>query len=161
MGLPLVWGTPGMPGRSLSAAAENKVPALYTEISGEGRCRGDDVARYEEVLRRLLGHLALTPQRPGAPAPTYFIEDDRPQAGFLQVQNRAPVGGFFEPAVDVLDRVHNGQRLGVIRDPFGTVLHAVLAPHAGLVVFLRTFPRVLSGEPVCTVLQIDENDARS
>jgi predicted deacylase len=82
------------------------------------------------------------------------LEDDRPQAGFLQVQNRAPVGGFFEPEVDVLTAVVRGQRLGTIRDALGVVRHVVEAPHDGLVVFLRTFPRVLAGDPVCTVLQL-------
>ena len=82
-----------------------------------------------------------------------LVEDDRPQAGFLQVQNRAPLGGFFEPDVDVLETVRRGQRLGVIRDALGVVRHVVEAPHGGLVVFLRTFPRVLAGDPVCTVLE--------
>jgi predicted deacylase len=160
MGLPLIWGTPGLPGRSLSAAAEYGVPALYTEISGEGRCHGHDVDLYAEALRRLLAHLELTPPRPPAPAPAYFIEDSRPHAGFLQVQNRAPVGGFFEPAVNVMDRVHKGQMLGNIRDPLGQALHVVESPHAGLVVFLRTFPRVHAGEPVCTILEMAADRGR-
>jgi predicted deacylase len=85
------------------------------------------------------------------------VEDDRPGAGFLQVQNRAPLGGLFEPEVDVLAEVRRGQRLGVIRDALGQVRHTVAAPHDGLVVFLRTYPRVLAGDPVCTVLQITED----
>lgn len=152
-GLPLVWGTPGLPGRSLSAAAEFSVPALYAEITGEGRCRADDVQRYRVGLRRLLAHLRMIDEAFPDVAPTWCIEDDRPQAGFLQVQNQAPVGGFFEPAVRVLDRVQPGQPLGTIVDPFGTTLYVVQAPHAGLVVFLRTYPRVLAGDALCTVLQ--------
>jgi predicted deacylase len=158
MGLPLIWGTPGLPGRSLSAAAEFGVPALYTEIKGEGRCHRRDVIDYLEALRRLLGHLEMGPHRP-APAPAHFVEDDRPQAGFLQVQNRAPVGGFFEPAVGFFGRVQAHQRLGVIRDVFGNVVHVVEAPHPGLVVFLRTFPRVHAGDPVCTVLELDSTSS--
>lgn len=153
-GLPLIWGTPGLPGRSLSAAAEQGVPSIYVEITGEGRCRPDDVAAYLRGLRNLLTHLGLLAGRVEVPPPRWVVEDDRPQAGFLQVQNRAPVGGLFEPEVDVLAEVRKGQRLGAIRDALGKVRHVVEATHTGLVVFLRTFPRVLAGDAVCTVLEV-------
>jgi predicted deacylase len=154
-GLPLLWGTPGLPGRSLSAAAEHGVPAIYVETTGEGRCRSEDVAAYLRGLRNLLTHLGLLAGRVEAAPPRWVVEDDRPQAGFLQVQNRAPVGGLFEPEVDVLAEVKKGQRLGAIRDVLGAVRHVVEATHSGLVVFLRTFPRVLAGDPVCTVLETE------
>lgn len=154
-GLPLIWGTPGLPGRSLSAAAEGGIPSIYVETTGEGRCRPEDVAAYLRGLRNLLIHLGMLAGEVNADPPRWVVEDDRPQAGFLQVQNRAPSGGLFEPAVAVLDRVTRGQHLGAIRDACGTVRHLVEAPHEGLVVFLRTFPRVLAGDPVCTILQTD------
>ncbi len=154
-GAPLVWGTPGMPGRSLTAAAEFGVPALYAETTGQGRLNPVEVKTYLEGLRRLLHHLGLIAQAPPADPPAWVVEDARPNAGFLQVQNRAPVGGIFEPAVEVLRAVKKGQKLGVLRDPLGTVLHTVQAPHDGLVVFLRTFPRVLPGDPLCTVVEMD------
>ena len=154
-GLPLIWGTPGLPGRSLSAAAEHGVPSIYVETTGEGRCRPEDVAAYQRGLRSLLTHLGLLAGRVEVAPPRLVVEDDRPRAGFLQVQNRAPVGGLFEPEVDVLAEVKQGQRLGAIRDALGAVRHVVEATHTGLVVFLRTFPRVLAGDPVCTVLATD------
>jgi predicted deacylase len=155
-GLPLVWGTPGLPGRSLSAAAEYGVPAIYTEITGEGRCRADDVSRYVHGLRQLLAYLGMTGSPPQPTAVMWFVEDDRPLAGYLQVQNRATVGGFFMPEVGVASQVEKGQQLGTIGDVFGKVRHIVRATHSGLVVFLRTFPRVLAGDPVCTVLELGE-----
>jgi predicted deacylase len=155
-GVPLVWGTPALPGRSLSAAGEFGVPAIYAEITGEGRCRPDDMARYAHGLRQLMALLGITPGPPQPHEPEWFVEDDRPQAGFLQVQNRAPVGGFFEPEAPLWGRVEPAQRLGTIRDALGNVRHVVRAAGAGRVVFLRTFPRVLAGDPVCTVLEMDE-----
>lgn len=153
-GLPLVWGTPGLPGRSLSAAADHGVPALYAEITGEGRCRAEDVDDYARGVRQLLGYLGCTGQPLERCYPCWFVEDDRDQAGFLQVQNRAPLGGLFQPEVAVWDRVEAGQRVGTIRDVFGAVRHVVTAGHAGRIVFLRTFPRVLAGDPLCTVLEM-------
>lgn len=151
-GLPLVWGTPSYPGRSLTAAGELGVAALYTEITGEGRCLPADVARYVHGLRQLTAFLGMTGAPPEPHEPELFVEDDGPQAGYLQVQNRAPAGGFFEPRVGVGQRVAGGQELGVIRNALGAVQHTVRSPHAGLVVFLRTFPRVLAGDALCTVL---------
>ena len=156
-GLPLVWGTPALPGRSLSAAGEAGVPAIYAEIHGEGRCRPDDVGHYVFGVRQLLALLGLTGAPPEPREPRWFVEDDRPQAGYLQVQSRAAGGGFFEPEVALWQRVEAGRRLGRVCDPLGRTRHVVEAPHAGRVVFLRTFPRVLAGDPVCTVLQTDED----
>src|SRR5581483_2743574 len=131
VGLPLMWGTPGLPGRSLSAAAERGVPSLYVEITGEGRCLPEDVAIYTNVLRRLLAHLGIVASAPPADPPRWLVEDSGPQAGFLQVQNRAPLGGFFEAHVSVLAHVEAGQDVGVIRDPLGKVIHVVKSPHQG------------------------------
>lgn len=155
-GLPLVWGTPSYPGRSLSTAGDLGVPSLYAEITGEGRCRADDMQAYVDGVKRLLAHLEMLAEAPRTPAPRWVVEDDSPQAGFLQVQNRAPIGGFFRAEVDVLQRVKQGERLGVIVDPLGNELHVATAPHAGFVVFLRTFPRVHAGDPVCTILSLPD-----
>jgi predicted deacylase len=155
-GMPLVWGTPAYPGRSLSAAGDLGVPALYAEITGEGRCLPADVTAYLEAMRRLLAHLELMGPAPAAPPPRWVIEDNSPEAGFLQAQNRAPVGGYFEPAVTVQEKVEKGQYLGVLRDPLGQEVQRVTAPHSGLVVFLRTYPRVHPGDPLCTILRMQE-----
>jgi predicted deacylase len=152
-GLPLVWGTTVFPGRSLSAAGERGVPALYVETTGEGRCRRADVDAYRRGLLNLMIHLGIVPGLLPTEARCRVIEDAGPQAGFLQVQNRSPVAGFFESEVEVMAEVTAGQRLGAVRDTLGAVRHVVAAPHAGLVVFLRTFPRVLPGDPLCTVLE--------
>ena len=65
-GLPLVWGTTALPGRTLSAAGDLGVPAVYAEVTGEGRCRPADVERYVHGLRQLLAHLGLTGAAPAA-----------------------------------------------------------------------------------------------
>ncbi len=154
-GLPLVWGTPGLPGRSLSAAADHGVPAIYVEITGEGRCRRADVERYVHGLRQLLAFLEIAGDRLEIFEPQWFVEDERPQAGHLQVQCRAPLGGFFQAAINVWDRVEEGQPLGVIRDRYGQSKHTVVAGLSGMVVFLRTFPRVLAGDALCTIIEMD------
>ena len=153
-GLPLVWGTPGLPGRSLSVAGEHGVPAIYAEITGEGRCRPADVASYVHGLNQLMALLGMTGRPALACQPEWFIEDDRAGAGFLQVQSRAPLGGLFQADVSIWQPVSEGQRLGAIYDPAGNERHVLVAPHAGRVVFLRTFNRVLAGDALCNILRI-------
>ena len=154
-GLPLVWGTPGLPGRTLSVAGELGVPAIYVEITGEGRCRAADVARYVYGLRQLLALLQISNAVPNSHEPEWFVEDDRPGAGHLQVQNRAAVGGFFQTAVQVWERVQEGQALGAILDRFGQPQQQVIAGRSGRLVFLRTFSRVLAGDALCTIIEIE------
>lgn len=151
-GLPLVWGTPVLPGRSLSAAGDLGIPAIYAEVQGEGRCRAEDVARHEEGIRRLLAHLRMIPQKLSQKDPEWLVEDDRPEAGFLQMQNRAPLSGFFESKVVLWEAVTPGQPLGQIRTAPGTITHLLTAACTGRVAFLRTFPRVLAGDPLCTLI---------
>src|SRR5262249_15428724 len=56
-GLPVVWGTPAMGGRSLSAAGDFGVPSIYAEVTGEGHCKPADVDRYVHGVRQLLAYL--------------------------------------------------------------------------------------------------------
>lgn len=156
-GLPLIWGTPPLPGRTLSAAGDHGVPAIYGELTGEGRCRPADVARYVHGIRQLLAFLDMSgaPVKPND-APPLVVEDAQPNAGYLQVQNRAPLGGLFDAEVAVGEAVKKDQRIGVIRDAFGTPRHDVKATHTGRIVFLRTYPRVLAGDPLCTVLELKQ-----
>src|SRR5262249_16161501 len=44
--LPVVWGTPYLPGRSLSIAHDSGVPAIYTEYLGGGRCEAAGIDAY-------------------------------------------------------------------------------------------------------------------
>jgi predicted deacylase len=155
-GLPTLWGTPYLPGRSLSSAHDFGVAGIYAEITGEGRARAADVAHYLHGLRQLLAVLDISGRAPDPYEPRWVVEDDRKNAGFLQVQNRAPCGGYFDAEVGVWEAVQCGQRVGAVRDTFGNVCCEVTAPSTGRVVFLRTYPRVLAGDPLCTVMEMTE-----
>lgn len=152
-GLPTIWGTPGLPGRSLSAAAEFGVPCMYSEVTGEGRCRKEDVARQAFGVRQLLAYLEITPEPPQDVQPQRIVEDTRENAGYLQVQCRAQCGGLFRPAVALGDEIAAGDSMGAIVSPTGEVVDSPRASVSGRVVFLRTFSRVLAGDPLGTVME--------
>ena len=155
-GLPTVWGTPYLPGRTLSAAAQYDVPSLYVEVTGEGRCRADDVAALIHGVQQLLAWLGITASPPQPYQPQRVVEDDRPDAGYLQGQLRAACGGLFRPAVTLGQQVGRGEAFGRIVAPTGETLATTAAPASGRVVFLRTFPRVVAGDPLGTVMETPE-----
>lgn len=152
-GLPTVWGTPYLPGRTLSAAAQYNVPSLYAEVTGEGRCRDEDVAALVHGVRQLLGWLGITSGPPQPHQPLRVVEDERPDAGYLQGQLRAACGGLFRPAVRLGQQVTQGELFGTIVGPAGETLAMATTPANGRVVFLRTFPRVVAGDPLGTVME--------
>lgn len=158
-GLALIWGTPYLPGRTLSAAAENKIPAIYAEVTGEGRCRESDVVAYIRGIHGMMGLLGMAEPPPPGPKPL-VVEDAKENAGFLQRQLRAPMGGLFEALVTPGQAVSRGQEVGILRDAFGAVTFKAVAPLSGLVVFLRTFSRVLAGDPLCCVLELPGSPSR-
>jgi predicted deacylase len=158
-GADLVWGTAGLPGRTLSAAGELGIPAIYVEMPGEGRCRPEDVQRAREGVRNVLACLGMIDASYPTARPRYFVEMSEPGSGHLQVDHVAPTSGLFLPSVGVWDWVERDQVLGVVRHPDGRILAEVRAARAGRVLFLRTLPRVFSGDAVAFVLALPGPDA--
>jgi predicted deacylase len=158
-GADLVWGTAGLPGRTLSAAGELGLPAIYVEMPGEGRCRPDDVARVRAGMRNVMAFLGMIDGAYPTAPPRYLVETERPGSGHLQADHTAPTSGIFVPSVGVWDWVEQGQPLGTVRHPDGRPLAEVRAARPGRVLFLRTFPRVVSGDAVAFVLALPSPDA--
>ena len=88
----------------------------------------------------------------------HVVEDARPGSGHLQVCNPSPVNGYFEPTVELGETVALGQSLGTVYDLKNNKPYVLPAEHDGIVLMLRTFPRVRKGETVGVVLRC-ENDA--
>lgn len=153
VGYPLIWGTPLYPGRTLSAAFECKVPALYVEAPGEGRAHPDDVTRNVRAARQLLRLLRMIDEPLEDIPAELVVEDNRPDTGYLQIQTVTRHGGYFQPAVRLAEHVAAGQPLGSVLDVAGRTLEDITAPCTGRVVFLRTFPVVAPGDSLGTVME--------
>ena len=153
LGYPTVWGTPYLPGRTLSMAAERKIPALYCESPGEGRARLPDIQRNLRAIRQLQRFLGMLDEPLEPLAPERVVENTRTGAGYLQIQIVCRNGGFFHPTVSLTDSVEKDSTFGRILDPTGQTIESVPAPCAGRVVFLRTFPIVQPGDSLGTILE--------
>lgn len=156
-GLDLVWGTVGLPGRSLSSAWEKGVPAIYVELEGEGRCRTHSRSLAVQGLCNLLAYLGIVEGNYSHKPPDFSIEDGSNGSGHLQLENISPVSGLFVPEVDVWDPVTVGKLIGVVRFDDGRVGGKVKSAKTGRVLLIRTFPRVVAGDSVAYVIDVHNN----
>jgi predicted deacylase len=153
-GLPVAWGTtPHLEGRSLSVARDADVPAIYAEYRGAATCRPNGVDAYIEGCLNVMAELGMLDREVPPVMVEHVVEDDRPGSGHLQVCHPAPVSGCFVPAVSLGQRVCSGDRLGTVFDLTGGAETTVISGQTGIVLVLRSFPRVDAGESLCVILE--------
>lgn len=151
--LPFVWGTNGtLDGRSLSVARDANVPAIYAEYLGSGLCHPEGVQDYFDGCLNVMRELGMMDHEQPASRVQYVVEDNRPNAGYLQIRNPAPINGLFEPQVELGGHVEAGQPLGTVSDVLGDQVMTVPSDATGLVVCLRSFSRVLQDDALAVVV---------
>ncbi|WP_417392800.1 succinylglutamate desuccinylase/aspartoacylase family protein [Gimesia sp.] len=156
LNLPVVWGTSAhLNGRSLSAARDLGVPAIYAEWGGGSGCNPEAVSGYTTGCLSVLEELQMLESSIERKSPLYHIEDERNQSGHLQLHNNALVAGFFEPAVKLMDRVQAGDALGTISSVLGEQSTTVSANQTGLILGLRTLPYVEQNEWLAVILETE------
>ncbi|MBT3604584.1 MAG: hypothetical protein HN521_16120 [Candidatus Latescibacteria bacterium] len=143
-GAPILWGHPfpPAPGRTLSSAVDLGVPCIYTETTGGGLARANDVACFRNGVcnvMKWLGMLKSAPQ--GMPLTHHLLG-----SGNLDQAIQAPVAGYFKPEVTLLDDVQKGQQLGTIRDLLGKILSELHANTDGVIIMLRRLHCVRVGD---------------
>lgn len=153
--LPVVWGTSAvLNGRSLSVARDANVPAIYCEYLGSATCDPAGVEAYVAGCLNVMSELGMLDRDRPENRIAHVVEDDKPNAGHMQVCNPSPVTGYFETNVQPGDAVRPGDPLGTIYPLDGSTPAVVKATQSGIVLVLRTFPRVHAGESVGVVLEI-------
>ena len=152
-GLPVVWGTSGkLEGRSLSVARDAGVPAIYCEYGGAATCQEAGVDAYVDGCLNVMKSLQILNGETGSGDPQWFVEDARDDSGHLQVCNPSPIDGLFKPAVALGDEVQAGTLLGQVVALNDSAAHDIHSEHDGVVILLRTFPRVQSGQSIGVIL---------
>ena len=150
-GAPVMWGHPlPLPaGRSISAATSLGIPSLYSEAPGGGTCDPDVVACFRDGVINVMKHLGMINRDPTRRRLTHHLVGD----GNLDTVIHAPVDGFFQREVSLLENVERGQRLGAILDATGIELAQVKADQDGLIIMLRGIPAVKAGDGVAHITQ--------
>lgn len=153
--LNVVWGTsPLLEGRSLSVARDAHVPAIYCEYLGAASCSVIGVQAYLDGCLNVLADLKMIESRQFENRVEHLVEDSRPASGHLQVCNPSPVDGYFEAAVQLGQNVDVGELLGVVYALQDDRRYPIHAETKGIVIVLRTFPRVRAGESVGVILEL-------
>lgn len=156
--LPFIWGTSAESnGRTLSVARDANVPAIYIEHGGGtafNTVAMQDLIAGCESLMVSLGMCAGKQQL--ATSSPCIIEDDEKSSGYLQVKMPSPVDGIFIPMVKTGDSVKAGDCWGTVCNPITAVERKVNADKSGIVLFLRSYPKVLAGESLGGILAIHQ-----
>ena len=153
--LPTVWGTAGnLEGRSLSVARDANVPAIYTEYLGSASYCEDGVVAYVDGCLNVMAELKMLARQPPTNRVETIVEDPRPNSGHMQVCNVSPISGYFEAEVSLGDKIKVGDPLGTVCDTVGADCRTIVATQSGIVLVLRTFPRVHEGESVGVILEM-------
>ncbi|WP_284639286.1 succinylglutamate desuccinylase/aspartoacylase family protein [Paenibacillus silviterrae] len=149
-GSELLWAHPEIgSGRTVSSAQALGIPWLYTEAYGGRRIRSEDSLLFFNGAMRLLRHLKML-----ANPDQWIIAPDPPMRrtiysdGNFDNSALSEADGFFIPAVSLLTKVNQGDRIGTIYGLDGAELHNVTAAEEGLVVMLLGTPVVRKGEPI-------------
>lgn len=123
-----------------NSAAVRGVPSLLIERGGCGLWSTEEVAAYKQDLYCLLAHLGV-------------LKESKPAENTKQTEltrafyPTAGVDGLWYPSVEAGDWVTKGQKLGEIRDCFGTLLEAFLAEESGVVLYRTASLSIRKGDP--------------
>jgi len=130
-------------GSTYGAATEAGVPAILSEMGGQGVWSDELVKAHKASTIRVLRALSVLP---GAmdPAGDQRLYD-------TSVWLRAEADGLFHPAVGVGDTIEPGQHLGDITDYFGQVIQRLHATAGGEITFLVTSLAMNAGDPILAI----------
>lgn len=140
-------------GRSLSVARDANVPAIYCEYLGAATCTPDGVNAYVNGCLNVMSELGMLDQTRPVDRVKHIVENPQPNVGHMQVCDLSPITGYFETNVKLGDPVHSGDLLGTVHLLDGGKRSIITATPTGIVLVLRTFPRVRAGESVGVVLE--------
>lgn len=153
--LPVVWGTAAnLDGRSLSVARDANVPAIYGEYLGAATCTPAGVAAYVNGCLNVMSELGMLDRVPPADRVRHVVENAEPNSGHMQICNPSPATGYFETSVKLGDPIRAGDPFGTVHPLDGGRPTMIAATQSGIVLVLRTFPRVRAGESVGVVMEM-------
>jgi len=151
--LPVIWGASAeLQGRTLSIARDANTPAIYAEYLGAATCDPQGVDAYLQGCLNVMALLGMIDLPAPTPQITHTVEDIRPNSGHMQICNPSPCDGYFHPAIGLGDAIQQGELLGTVTDLDGAE-HPVHADIGGILLTMRTFPRVRAQDSVGVILE--------
>ncbi len=161
IGLPLIWGTSAeLDGRSMSAARDAGVAAIYTEYRGPSPCDAIGVKTYVDGCLAVMAEFGMLKQADSIQhPPPVIVEDSRPNSGHMQLCNPSPIKGLFESSVSLGQNVESGDLLGKVIDPLSGKEHQITSKQTGSIIVIRSYPQVDESDALAVILENNENPA--
>ncbi|HWI94184.1 MAG TPA: M14 family metallopeptidase [Flavisolibacter sp.] len=154
-GMPIIWGTDAQAqGRTLSAARDFNIPAIYAECRGGLAITNTTISQYEKGCLNVLTHLGLTKSGRRPKNKPIWIEDYTPGEGHLQSKMPSPADGIFMPVVSIGQRVRKGSLIGYTIDPAHYTNKEIKAQQSGIVFMLRISAKVTVGDSLGGILPV-------
>jgi predicted deacylase len=153
-GMDIVWESPPgfvekkAPGSVGTVTTPMGIPTMTIEIGGEGRVKPEDIGRMKASVENILKFLHVIP---GEPA-----RHGREEPQFVRQGHwlRPRRGGIYLPKATAGEMVKKGDLVGEIRDPFGETIETILAPHDGVVIGMRTYGTIATGQYAGNVAKV-------
>jgi predicted deacylase len=124
-------------------AARRGAVAFGVELGEGGRLEAESVERGVQGLTNLLVALAMLPGRVEPLGRQVVLR--------MMTALRCSRGGLLHLQAALGSELAAGQRVATVTNPFGEVVEEIVAPHAGPLVRITTFPTVTSGERVAQI----------
>lgn len=145
-GAPLGWQHAAMnPGRSLSAALDGGLPAVYVEGGGGGALVGAELAIYIDGVLDVLGHLGNIAPRPARPPTSRWVIGGD---GDVDASLGTSTAGWCVTAIAAGDVVAAGDLIAEVVDESAAVVERIVAPRAATVMMLRRHAEVAAGDGI-------------
>lgn len=141
LGFPYVVGSVSENG-SIGAAAKAGTPGFLAELGQCGRWSNTEVDQYKAAVLNVLRSFEVIPG-----------EVQHSNVEFLDkmLVTTATAEGCWYPAVQLEQRVIKGEKLGEIRDFFGTVKAEYFADADGIVLYLVTSLAIMENDPLTAI----------
>lgn len=138
-----VWTHPSNgPGRTVTAAQERGITALYVESPQGGVLTARTLSVYRDGILRVLAHLGMVVDAPAGLSTTVRLHGN----GDIDRASASPVDGYFVAERDLLDDVTAGDVIGRVIGRDGAERLACTAPADGVITVLRRQAIVAAGD---------------
>jgi predicted deacylase len=148
------WGTPYIAGRTISAAKECGVPAIYIECQGKGGMEESDGELLRAGIENLTRHLGFIEGEYETHEPDGVRESKKGEEGHLQVENPAPCDGILTQIMPAGGFIKNGDVLATVQPLDNGKPQEIRSRQNGRVVMVRRFRAVKAGETLAVVVEV-------
>jgi len=151
----VVLDEPGPHGSLRRVATADGIPTVTVEMGEAHRFQRDIIDRGVAGVLSVLAEYGLHPARSVRWPGWRVVVPVHERARWI----RAAAGGIVEMAAGGGEVVEAGERLCTITNPFERTLVEVVAPTTGLLVGLLENPVVYPGNPLCHLVEVDDETA--